>query len=450
MITKIIHRIWNERRQNIWLFIELIVASIFLWLAIDPLFTLVCRNNIPRGYDVEKVYQIKPGTYYHSHPKFRRGETNSETMATFMQQLKATLSSTPEIENWCMVGSTFEPNSLSYAMYEFHCDSTETPDGKSRVFQMRVYDIPPEYANSFFETLKIRNAITREVMTQMGNRENINIYVSRSAALKFYDTIDIVGRKIYNDRAYKNGYNIIGVIEDIQMLNYDEYTPVVFLERSEGDIMGIDGFRHNIVFKLKESVDEDSFIKKFNEEIAPKIAAGNHYCSEVKSYKEILQQHNIRFGITNKYRLFTGLSGFALFCAFMGVFSTFWIRANSRRRDIGIMRCMGATNGSIARQFTLEAMILVTLAFIVALPLLTHYIYIEGFVEPLAKVPSWVEKSSDYTPNTEYLHNRTGAHFAIVSLVCYLFITAIAAIGSLIPAVRIARSLPADTLREQQ
>lgn len=449
MITKIIHRIWNERRQNVWLFIELTVASIFLWLAIDPLFTLVCRNNIPRGYEIEKVYQIKPGTYYHSHPKFRRGETNSETQATFTQQLKATLSSTPEIDNWCMAGCTFEPNSRSYARYGFHCDSTETPDGKNRAFEMRVYDLPPEYVGKFFETLKIRNASTGEVMTQIGNRGKNNIYVSRSAALKFYDTIDIAGRKIYSDRAYKNGYNILGVIEDIQMLNYDEYTPVVFLESKEGDISSDHGIRHNFIFRLKEGVDEDSFIKKFNEEIAPKVTAGNFYCSEVISYKEILQQHNIRFGITNKYRLFTGLSGFALFCAFMGVFSTFWIRANSRRRDIGIMRCMGATKGSIVRQFTLEAIILVTLAFIVALPLLTHYIYVEGFVEPLAKVPSWVEKSSDYTPNTEYLHNRKGAHFAIVSLISYLFIAAIAAIGSLIPAVRIARSHPADAMREE-
>ena len=57
MITKLLHQIWNERKQNAWLFLELIVAIIFLWLAIDPLFTLVCRNNLPKATPPKKYIE---------------------------------------------------------------------------------------------------------------------------------------------------------------------------------------------------------------------------------------------------------------------------------------------------------------------------------------------------------------------------------------------------------
>ena len=99
---------------------------------------------------------------------------------------------------------------------------------------------------------------------------------------------------------------------------------------------------------------------------------------------------------------------------------------------------------AVVGQFVAEAFILVTAAFIVALPFIMHYIHIEGFAEPLAKVPTWVHNE---TPDQSYLHNRAVPHFAIVTAVAYLLISAIAIAGSLLPAVRITRSLPAEALR---
>ena len=109
------------------------------------------------------------------------------------------------------------------------------------------------------------------------------------------------------------------------------------------------------------------------------------------------------------------------------------------------MRSVGATASSAVGQFVTEAMILVTVAFVVSMPLIAHYIYVEGFAEPLAKVPTWVHNE---TPDQSYLHNRALPHFAIVTAIAYLLISAIAIAGSLLPASRITRSLPADALRE--
>ena len=62
---------WNERRLNGWLFLELMAVSIFLWLAIDPLFILMSRDRIPPGYRAENLYKVEMIAYKKTNLKYR-------------------------------------------------------------------------------------------------------------------------------------------------------------------------------------------------------------------------------------------------------------------------------------------------------------------------------------------------------------------------------------------
>jgi ABC-type antimicrobial peptide transport system permease subunit len=258
--------------------------------------------------------------------------------------------------------------------------------------------------------------------------------------MALFGTTDVVGKKFIN--VHHDSFTILGVFEDLQMISYDEYTPIVLYCNNNIDKHT---FRDEIYFRLKDSADEDEFKKKFENEIMPKYSHGIYHIMGLQSYMDCIDKHDKQYNITNKYRLYAGLAGFALFCAFMGVFSAFWIRTNNRRRDIGIMRSVGATKRRVCMQFVAEAVILVTVAFVVSMPLIAHYITVEGFAEPLAKVPTWIHND---TPDQSYLHNRAVPHFAIVTAVAYMLICAIAIGGALLPSLHITRTLPADALRE--
>ena len=436
MITKIIHQIWNERKQNAWLFLELIVAIIFLWLAIDPLFTLVCRNNLPKGYTPEKVYRVKYEAFVTDPSNYKASENNK---AEFLAQLADAFDNIPEIECRFMGQHGLEPNPGGYSSTMLALP-VDKPDSLIDWKNARVYNIVANEKSRFFETVRAIDVKTGKVLQQADYAGKDGAYLSRREAMALFGTTDVVGKKFIN--SHHDSFTILGVFEDLQLISYDEYTPIVLYCNNNIDKHT---FRDEIYFRLKDSADEDEFKKKFENEIMPKYSHGIYHIMGLQSYMDCIEEYDKQYNITNKYRLYTGLSGFALFCAFMGVFSAFWIRTNSRRRDIGIMRSVGATASSAVGQFVTEAMILVTVAFVVSMPLITHYIYIDGFAEPLAKVPTWVHNE---TPDQSYLHNRTLPHFAIVTAIAYLLISAIAIAGSLLPASRITRSLPADALRE--
>ena len=63
MIRTILHQLWNQCRQNGWIFLELLVVSFFLWTVIDPIYVLTANRAIDRGYNPEGLYVVNIGMY---------------------------------------------------------------------------------------------------------------------------------------------------------------------------------------------------------------------------------------------------------------------------------------------------------------------------------------------------------------------------------------------------
>jgi ABC-type antimicrobial peptide transport system permease subunit len=118
---------------------------------------------------------------------------------------------------------------------------------------------------------------------------------------------------------------------------------------------------------------------------------------------------------------------------------------DNRRSDIGIMRSMGASRSRVVRQYITEAVILLTVAFIVALPLILHIVLVDGFAEPAVCT---LNKNA-FPPNPEYGVNNTYIHFAWVTAITFIAMLAITVIGTFIPVYRATRILPADALRDE-
>ena len=143
-------------------------------------------------------------------------------------------------------------------------------------------------------------------------------------------------------------------------------------------------------------------------------------------------------------RLHYALGGFALLCIFLGMVGTFWIRANARREEVGILRSMGASRGSIVRRFLAEAAMLVTVAYVLSLFVALNYVLVNGFTEPLQNFVT-----DRLAPDPMYWQNHTGWRFLAISLVGYVLLMLTALVGTYIPVRRAARTLPVEALREE-
>ena len=130
MIKKIIHQIWNERKENAWIFLELLVVSICVWLAIDPLFNLISRNSVEKGYDAENVFIIDLERYKEKsrkHDTTFEGYGNKGAAEKFKQMLQK-IESLPEVESYTLQMLTLPGNRAVFD--NFIIDSTMRADNK--------------------------------------------------------------------------------------------------------------------------------------------------------------------------------------------------------------------------------------------------------------------------------------------------------------------------------
>ena len=438
MIRKIIHRIWNERKQNAWLFLELFVVSLFVWLATDPLIDLASRNSINPNYDDSRVYKLEMRRYYPTSPKYRAEYNNDSIVNNGYIQILNIIENLPEVENYSLTeGAIFY-----YAVRhdEFIVDSTQTADGKSikkNIFY--YYDYTTKECNSF-ETFRM-NIHTGD---SPSSSDTHGVYISRSLAQELYGTENVIGKSIYRPILQQN-LPILGTIDDIQPKMYEEPIPIMVIKSRFQLKGGIQRFLQQIDLdiRIKRGVNAAAFEKRFTDEILPKLKAGNLYANKLHSLKSAKEKDRESYGINNLYKQSYILSFFALLCGFMGIFGTFWLRAIARRRDIGIMQSIGATRKAIIRQFATEAVVLSSIAFAIALPLIMHKVYVSGFSCPLEYYLNFRKYEG-----TEYLHNQPLPRFLLVTIISYIFMVIISIVGAVVPTAATIKRHPADALRE--
>ena len=428
MIRNILHQLWNSRRQNGWIFLELIIVSYFLWLVIDPVYVLTANRMIPKGYDSKGVYALLIYEHEKNYVGYDTTSAAPEVRKNLYRQILRTVRQCPEIASYAIATWGSFPYSHTFNGNQFTVDTTNVP--------MQTYFYDATDGSSLPAVFRLQDVNTGQMLkTDPDCVAKHHFYISELLAKKAYGTTQVVGKKYDMGMGWVG--TIAGVFADFKQKDTEQPFPLAIFPGA--DEMNPDAlpWSYPIIFRLKDGVDARKFEARFKRDIVPKLSVGNFYFRSLRTLDELAKVNAESTGVNNKLRLQYALAGFALLCIFLGMMGTFWIRCEARSMEIGLLRSFGATRKSICRRFLTEAWILVTAAFLITLPFVVHHVHEAGFALP-----------SEH-PNPEYLQNQLVPHFLIVSVVTYIALLVIALVGTYIPASRAARSLPAEALRDE-
>ena len=437
MIKTIFKQIWNQRKMNLWIFLELLAISFFLWLVLDPVYVLNVNKMTSGGYESQGRYVLELGSYFPGHGDYDTTANNALRKEAFMR-IARIVRDQPEVECISISGSNAFPNSGGFYGDGFFSDTTQV--AKENGITVQWTENLCEEGSQFFLTYGMKDARNGgEIIVPSDAVERKLCYISAETARRLYGSIEVVGKKIF----YAGGQlsaEIGGVFEDFKSRDYNQPYPFAVLFKKEKGFK--DGYpKYNVVLKLKEGVDAETFETRFMKEVAPQLQQGNYFLNKLEFFEEVGENFAKSQGIHVKLNTQFSLAAFALLCIFLGTLGTFWVRCDDRRQDIGVMRSLGASKATIIRQFFVETGLLVTMAFVCALPLLMHYVHESGMYyavvvgEPEASLTVWWLK--------------TLPHFCMVSLLTYAILLLIALLGTYIPVSRTANVLPADALRDE-
>jgi hypothetical protein len=435
-MNKIIKQIWNQRRMNAWIFIEIIIAGFFLWTVIDPMYVLMVNHLEDKGYEEDGRYILNLGAYGSNHGKRDTTITNDMRKETFYRFIQL-IREQPEVESAYVSMHSSMPNSLSWSGGQFYPDTLAIKDKKHTHAQR--YSILSVKGCDIFRTLGMKDARTGKELTMPEDADNF-CYVSELFAQKMFGSTEVIGKEVYDGTI--NIGKIGAVFQNVKTRDYNASYPLVIAFDKDFSMHDWVHKNNYIVFRLKEGVDFEKFNERFTKEVAPHMNQGNFYFDCFKPFDETRRELGTLMGVYNKLRLKGSLTAFTLLCIFLGMVGTFWIRCNARRQEIGLMRSMGATEGRVKNQFLTEAGLLVSGAFVLSLVLVVNFVVItDGMAQPSFSgdinsvlISEWLSPSVQFT---------------MVSLITYLALLVIALVGTLIPVRRAVKVLPADALRDE-
>lgn len=434
MIKMILKQLWCQRKMNTWIFLEVVVAGIFLWYTVDVAFVTTAVEMIPSGYEEEGVYQIELDGYRPNHPRFDKEVMSEKHRIETLQYMMDQLRKLPEVQSFYLASTATYPNSLSWSGGQFFSDTLSIVEQKYQHAQWYVvYD---GGGSDFLQTLGLKDVKTGEVLSMVKGEQIPNTcYISEDLAKNLFGSVDPINQKVYEDR--QNLYTVKGVFERIKTTDFElPYTLIIKCTQQ----MPVNS--PTFVVRLKDSVDGREFAAHFMNDIAPTMKGANLYVTDVKSLASLREEYGKINNVCNRQRLLYSLIGFTLLCIFLGMVGTFSIRTNSRRQEIGLMRSMGASTQTIVKQFFCESWLLVTAGFILSLIAVANLLVMgDGMYQP--------QGGYDASANANYGMFEDVPHFIIVTLLAYVLLLAISWIGTYIPVRKAVSVFPADALRDE-
>ncbi len=438
MLRTILSQMWNRRRQNGWIFLELLFVGVFLWAVLDPLCVQLANKSIDRGYQSEGLYVLELAQYGEASPKYRKEvDTDSVFRESYLDIVRE-IRNLPEVESFVINHGQGYANSGSFWGGYLYADSAKTK--RCAVLNYFVY---PDEGSDLLKTYRFRDVNTGGVMEIAPDFHSRNIiYISENAAKLLFGRTDVVGEKTY---LWNNNENEIGgVFKDYKYREYNQPCPMMIgkyaprLPKSGSSV-----WEYSVVFRIKDNVNSEEFEQRFSKEIRPLLHRGNIYCAGIDSMENKARSFAEQYGELNIVRKNTLFAIFGLVCVFLGMVGTFWVRTNARRQEIGVMRSLGASKQRIMSQFLLEAGVLVTVTVAIVVVMLGYYVYTEGFFAVAEEV------MDEANLDLQYWQNCPLKHFGVISGATYLSLLVTSFIGTFIPVNRVIRELPADALRNE-
>lgn len=420
MLRHIFTIIYNQRKQNIFIFLELLLVACLLWAISDSLCVDIYTEKQPMGVDVESVYELHLSV---ANEAALEDSSGYRRVAEDFLKLVDNVRQCPEVEAASVSISAIPYTWSSNWSYLIAASDTTTPSDLCQMFY-----VMPEY----FQVLHIQTPEGRPVYDE-AVRNPGEFILSQTLAEKLFPGVSAVGREAkYGNFGGESEIprKIASVTAPRRKTDFERAEPVYYvLWRSEKDVLDLCEnasllpTSFDFLIRMRPNF-QPSAMADFLQKNSARLSVGDVYVSSYTSIDDY--KTDMLKGRMDNQKKKTALVVFMLVNIFFGIIGTFWLRTQSRRAEIGLRAALGASKQSLQLQLYLEGLVLLALT----LPL--TLIFIGNML--LADLPD------------TYRLDYTWWRFVFPVIGSYLLLSAMILVGISFPARKIARMNPAETL----
>lgn len=416
MIKHLLTLIWNQRNGNIWIFLELLLVTAMLWVMADSLLVDTYTYRQPIGVDTQHTYLLSYGL---TDDATELGiEQNTQATQDLLQLLR-NLRQCPEVE-----AVSLSNIAVPYTYSRGWSGLMPVEDTASISYAYRVRYVDLEY----FRVFKVKDKEGRPLYDQVLKNPGEIVLSETLNEIFFPEGSGRTQREVKWGPKSTESMKVSAVSAPLKEMDFDTYQPTYYyVWRTEQDFLNEvaenDIRIYNCLFRMKKDYSQQE-MEAFLQQESERLQVGNVYVSSVKPISEYRADMLKPRWDNQKKKI--AMVGFMLVNIFFGIVGTFWLRTQSRRAEIGLRAALGASKRQLRRELFLEGLFLLALTLPFLLIFLVNMLYLD-------------------MPDT-YRLAYTWWRFLITLSVSYLLMGGMIYLGIRIPANKITRMNPAETL----
>ena len=326
MYKMILKQLWNERKGNLFIWLEMLVVSIFLWYAADALFVMYKLYSQSLGFNIEHTYHVSFGVIPEESPDYDTTSVHSERGGGDYLTLMDRIRRNPSVESICFTTGVHFHYRGSNQYATFRKDSL--------IRNGFVRYVSPTY----FEVFDVKTAQGGSPSELVDALRDNQVVVTGTVADSFFgDPAAAVRQEIYiTDQGSRDSvaYRIGGVCEKQRYCEFTGYDYAYYKlvdenkVAEEGDWVG-EGL--NTFIRVKPGADGAAFAVDFRKEMEQQLRVGNIYLKDVFPMSHYRDQFLERW--LDQVRLYVAGIAFFLLNVLLGVVGTFWYRTQQRSAE---------------------------------------------------------------------------------------------------------------------
>jgi len=327
MFAHLFKLIWNKRKQNFLLMVEIFVSFLVIFAVFSMMVYYYRNYKKPLGFDYENVWVISYNNTLQTN--------NNDSLSLFYETLKQTIKAMPQVKDLSFSNSNIPfTNAMSQSGFEYNGKQFNGVDW---------YFVDDNYKN----TLNLKLLEGRWFSKQDVIAKNRPVVINASLKEKLFGDAPATGKLIGGD----NKMLIVGVVQDIKQ--HGDYTGTGI-----GVFNRADTAAYHWVSKILVKVSPD----------ADAAFEGRLY-KTVSNYMKnanigIDHFTNMRKGINLLFLIpiiiLLVVAAFLTINVTLGLFGVLWYNINKRKAEIGLRRAVGASGSSVSWQLVAEALVLAT------------------------------------------------------------------------------------------
>lgn len=344
MIRHLFKLMWNRKRRNMLLMIEMLISFIVIFAIASTIFGWGLQYMQPLGFDPENLWVLNV-----SWEGKVEGQTNQEAI-TLMKRLEQEAKAFDQVAGVCWTyGNTPYSNSTWYSGLEWKGQHIRYQYIKAGDDYAKVLRIPliegswfgPEYDGSP-NTPVVINEKLREIL--------------------FGPDGQAVGQ-ILTDEG--RSYIVTGVIDQYRYKGDLDYQYPIFFERL--DFNDSAAFLPTCLLIRVKPGTGITFEKNITDYLSGVVPGWTLRIEDISDLRSAYFKSRYMALLIPAV-----LGGFLIFNVALGLFGVLWYSINRRRSELGLRRALGATKREVRRQIVGESIVMALFAIVVGTVLAVH------------------------------------------------------------------------------